>query len=157
MNREYERQDEGKIIIVNNLRFEDGRIDHAWNTGRPCLLLFSDDEYEYVVPLKSELKKDTYLKEKFPLTDEDILCFYRYGYFENTLQKKNPKKRQVGVIAKKDMYGYINVETIYKIPVAYRNEICKVTYETYQNILSKIKNLHKIEKEEEIKERALNR
>lgn len=159
MNNKYENLQEGKIIIVNNFKFEDGSLDHAWNKGRPCLILFVDDDYEYIAPIKSELKKDTHFIDKYYINDENMLYFYNNFYVESTLRPYKYNKRSNKLIrnakGKKHIEGYINLEAIYKLPVAFRNEICKLDYDAFKSVIEKLHNIHNIKDNNELKEKAI--
>lgn len=55
----YENDYIGKIVYIKNIVFakEENKLDHAYNTGRPCLLIYSDEEYDYfLVVLRSKIK-----------------------------------------------------------------------------------------------------
>ena len=48
----YENSIVGNIVLVRNLVFYNNanrkyELDHAYKTGRPCLVIYSDDEYDY--------------------------------------------------------------------------------------------------------------
>lgn len=151
----YEYIDEGKVIIVNNFRFEDGKLDHAWNRGRPCLILFSDDKYEYVLPIKSEVKKSNYF-DKYPINKNSFEEFNEVGYNENTLNEfiGGTKKTRISSHMKKDLSGYVNLEHIFKIPIAYRNEIGKIKKNIFKEIVNKLHLVQKTKDDQELTVRA---
>lgn len=153
----YEYLDEGKVIIVNNLRFEDGTIDHAWNKGRPCLVLFSDDEYEYILPIKSEIKNEHYF-DKIPFDKDSFLYFNEKGYNETTLNDfiGTSKHCRIKTKIKKELSGYINLGHVLKIPIAYRNEIGKFKYDFFKKIIDRLHKIQKTKNNEELKEKAFN-
>ena len=51
----YENDYIGKIVYIKNIVFAKGetKLDHAYNTGRPCLLIYNDEEYDYFLVLNS--------------------------------------------------------------------------------------------------------
>lgn len=161
MEKNYENIQEGKIIVVKNFKFEDDKIDHAWNLGRLCIVLYTDNEYEYVLPITSYYIGNTSLRKKFYfINDNSFLFFYKNRYVDNTLIKyigKNTKNNLLKNTHKQSkVYGYINLRNIYKIPITYRDEIGKVHYEVYNNIIKKTKDLHQKDNEE-LKQSALLR
>lgn len=56
---------------------------------------------------------------------------------------------------RQNIEGYINLNNIYKIPVTFRNEVAKISYDVYQNVIKKLYYFHKVKNEEEIKKLAL--
>ena len=60
----YENEQVGKIVLIKNLIFScdnsSFQLEHAWRTGMPCLILYSDELYDYVLPLKHELRNFNY-------------------------------------------------------------------------------------------------
>lgn len=51
----YENDYIGKIVYIKNIVFakEENKLDHAYNTGRHCLLIYSDEEYDYFLAISS--------------------------------------------------------------------------------------------------------
>lgn len=80
------------------------------------------------------------------------MFFYKNRYVENTLHKyigKNTKNNLFkNTHSKSKAFGYVNLRNIYKIPAMFRDEIGKLHYDVYNNILNKTKELHKMEQEE---------
>lgn len=153
----YEYLDEGKIIVVNNFRFEDGSLDHSWNKGRLCLILFIDNEYEYVLPIKSDVKEINF-PDKYYIDKSSFEFFYDRGYNETTLNDFIGYSKNYRIKSKinKDLSGYVSLEHVFKIPIAYRNEIGKLDYDTYKSIIEKLHKIQKTTNDEELKERAFN-
>ena len=151
----YENIDEGKVIIVNNFRFEDGKLDHAWNRGRPCLILFSDEEYQYVLPIKSEVRKVDN-SDKYPITKKSFESFNEIGYNDFTLNTfiRGTKNVKITGYMKKDISGYVNLEHIFKLPIAFRNEIGKIKKNIFQEIINKLYQVQKTNDAHELTERA---
>ena len=54
---------------------------------------------------------------------------------------KNNLKKLSKIIVK----GYINFETIYKTPISWHDEIGKISFEKYKEVIDKIKAYYKIE------------
>lgn len=160
MNKKYENMQEGKIIVVKNFKFEDEKIDHAWNLGRLCIVLYSDDEYEYVLPITTYIANTSLRKKYYYINDNSFLFFYKNRYVENTLFKyvgQNTKHNSFrNTHSQSKAQGYINLRNIYKIPVMFRDEIGKLHYKVYNNILNKTKELHQLDTEE-LKQSALLR
>ena len=151
----YENIDEGKVIIVTNFRFEDGKLDHAWNAGRPCLILFSDDEYVYILPIKSDIKKSNSYN-KIPIDKKSFEYFNERGYNDRALNTFIPGTNHVKITGymKKDISGYVNLEHVFKIPVAYRNEIGKIKKNLFDEIINKLHNIQKTKTEEDLTKKA---
>ena len=73
----YEREPIGNIIIIRNLIFQNTvkgqkEVDHAWKSGRPCIIIHSDNEYDYILALKTRVKDERYEHQHFPLSEN---CF----------------------------------------------------------------------------------
>ena len=56
----YEKEAIGNIILMRNIVFTNStnkpqEIDHSWKRGRPCLIIYSDDEYDYFLTIKSSI------------------------------------------------------------------------------------------------------
>lgn len=118
----------GSIVLMKNIIFCDSTIgknlDHAYKTGRPCLLLFSDDTYDYFLTIKSSLS--SYDKEN---------DFYQI------------KKHDLDYISTKDnkpIKGFINVKYIYKRPICsvVDTELGRVTPECYEKVMKVFEQTH---------------
>ena len=135
---------EGKIVVIRNFVFEDGKLDHAWNTGRICLVVYADDNYEYVLPITHAIK-DNCEYHHFYIDKSSFLDFYSSRYKEKSIKhkKKDSKNNQ-------DVCGYINIKKLYKFPVAYRDEIGKLNYDCFKKILSKLHYFHDTKSIEEL-------
>jgi len=146
MDNNYNNLLEGRIIVVNNFSFYNGKLDHAWNTGRICLVLYTSDEFEYVLPITHRISV-LYKDEYFFIDETNIQEYYKNRFRENTITR-NKKK---GSKNSNDIRGYIDLKYVYKIPIAYRDEIGKITYKTYLNLKKGLENYHKsIDKENDI-------
>ena len=71
----YEREAIGDIVIVKGIVFENTAIgkkepDHAWKDGRPCMIIYSDNELDYLLTLTSVDKDGS--KQHFKINDENI-------------------------------------------------------------------------------------
>ena len=58
----YEREAIGNIILIKNIIFKNTankkkEVDHAWKFGRPCLVIYSDEQYDYILTITSTQKK----------------------------------------------------------------------------------------------------
>ena len=57
--KRYEREAIGDIVIIKNIIFKnkvkEGKkeTDHSWEQGRPCIIIYNDDEYDYFLTMKS--------------------------------------------------------------------------------------------------------
>ena len=105
----YEREAIGDIVIVKGIVFENTAIgkkepDHAWKDGRPCMIIYSDNELDYLLTLTSVDKDGS--KQHFKINDENIL------YEEDFKYRYNRKDR-----INKSIKGYVNLENIYKMPI----------------------------------------
>ena len=127
----YEREVIGDIVIVRGIVFENTTSgkkepDHAWKDGRPCMIIYSDNELDYLLALTSVDKDGS--KQHFKINDENIL------YEEDFKYRYNRKDR-----INKSIKGYVNLESIYKMPISGHDKIGKVTFETYKNIFKAMK------------------
>lgn len=135
--KQYEREEMGNIVIIKGITFyntitKKQELDHSWKNGRPCLIIYSDDEYDYFLTFtKTERTSEIYKKQYYPITEDEILYSYEY---KNTINKKNRDK---------DIQGYINLGNVYKTPIYGKDEIKKVTFETYKEIIEGLKSFHK--------------
>lgn len=144
MNR-YDNEAIGNIVIMKDIIFYNKKtqvyeVDHSWNKGRPCLIIYSDEEYDYFLPFTSTERGGKYEKQYFPINEENIL--YSYDY-------KNEKK-----IRKKDIKGSINLEYVYKIPICGEYALKKITFGTYKKIIEALKEFHKSDELGQILEKA---
>ena len=127
----YEREAIGDIVIIKGLVFENTVIgkkepDHAWKDGRPCMIIYSDSELDYLLTLTSVDREGS--KQHFKIKDENIL------YEEDFKYRYNRKDR-----INKSIKGYFNLENIYKMPISGHDKIGKVTFETYKDVFKAIK------------------
>lgn len=140
----YERETIGSIVIIKNIIFENPlnhkkEIDHAYKYGRPCFIIYSDEEYDYFLTMTSNAKREQYTKQNFSL---------------NKLNKDSFIYRERNFIKDEKEISLINLQHIYKIPISGHNEIGKVTFETYKNIINKLKKYYKNENINEIIEKS---
>ena len=79
---EYERSYLGNIVIIENIVFNQSKnkrkqVDHSWYKGRPCVIFFTDEEYDYYAPLSSTKPYKKYYNkiknEYFELSEDDFL------------------------------------------------------------------------------------
>lgn len=141
---------EGKIILVKNMNFSNGDKDHAWNSGRPCVILYVDDEFEYVLPITHSIH-EKFINKYFYIDNNLILEFYDKRFKETILKRKNKlNSKNAKVIS-----GYINLRHIYKIPIAYRDEIGKIKYDSYKDIINNLNKYHAVNSLEESLEKAV--
>jgi len=129
----YETEAIGNIIIVCNIIFENSIIDkkeadHAWKNGRPCIIIYSDNEYDYILPIKSSTTKKQYDNQYIELKAEDLI--YR-------------KEKEI-------TKGKINILTIYRIPISGHNKVNKVKFTKYKKIINVLKQYHRSENIDEI-------
>lgn len=127
----YEREAIEDIVIIKGLVFENTVIgkkepDHAWKDGRPCMIIYSDSELDYLLTLTSVDREGS--KQHFKINDENIL------YEEDFKYRYNRKDR-----INKSIKGYVNLENIYKMPISGHDKIGKVTFETYKDVFKAIK------------------
>ena len=97
--QEYDKSFLGSIVIIKNIIFNQDKassnvVDHAWKLGRSCVIIYTDDDYDYFLTLSSSVTiKDYYNKVK-------------NRYFE--FNESNFTSLQKGA-----KLGTINIETIY--------------------------------------------
>lgn len=154
METNYEHKKDGTVIVVNNFKFEDDSLDHSWNSGRLCLVLFTDEEYEYVISMTSHVK-DVLKTYYHYINDDNFMYYYKTRYIESTLKKFQNRKREYNSLKsnsnRTNVSGYLDLRKVYKIPVAYRDEIGKINYDDYKKILKRIRKKQNLENDEEIK------
>ena len=141
----YENEPIGTIVIIKNIIFKDSvtkkkEIDHAWKFGRPCLIIYSDDEYDYLLTITSTPKKSKYKNEHFSLKDEHLIPTQISRYTNYNIKKSENKTIE----------GSITLDTIYKIPISGHEELGKITFETYKLIINNLKTLHHKENLDEL-------
>ena len=112
--------------------------------GRPCIIIHSDNEYDYVLTLKTNVTNEKFEYHHFPLSKENFLHqeisrFTNYGK-----GKKNNKETQ----------GAVNLQNIYKIAISGHDITGKITFKTYKAIITKLKACHEKESLNEIIENA---
>ena len=128
----YKREVIGDIVIIQNLIFENSRTkqkepDHAWKLGRPCIIIYSDNEYDYFLPMKTNIVHKKYEFHHFTLDENNFIC--------EQINNHNSKRRN-------KTKGAVNLQHVYKIPIAGHETINKVTFETYKEIINKLKECH---------------
>lgn len=79
------------IVIVRDIIFyneitENYEMNHAFQKGRPCLILYSDGEYDYFLSLTSQ-QKGKYVDEYYPVTPDS----FHYVYCNRPFGKKVKK------------------------------------------------------------------
>lgn len=130
----------GKIVVVKNIVFPEngfkqrGYVDHAWHSGRPCIVLYTDDGYDYVLPLKHELRNQIYAYKYFKLNENMFLYQLSKG---NCINYKISKTKKLS-------HSYINLEYLYKIPICGHLEVGKINFPSYRELVSQYINLHRI-------------
>lgn len=130
----YEKEAIGDIIIIKGLNFLNHTTgkqepDHAWKGGRPCVIIYNDDDYDYFLPMTSVNRTN---QEQYFKINNDMILFQ-----ENFKYKYNKKNR-----VKKEIKGSINLEFIYKLPISGHDKIGKITFDTYKQVIENVKNLH---------------
>ena len=76
-------------------------LDHAWMLGRPCVIIYSDDVYDYFLTLSSSVtKKDYYykIKNRYFEFDESNFTFLQKGAKLGTFN--------IETIYQKRIFGY---------------------------------------------------
>lgn len=134
----YERETIGNIILMRNIVFQNpddkkNELDHSWKEGRPCIIIYSDEEYDYFLPIKSNITDPKYEYHYIPISEKNLL------YKNIKLFRKN----NINKLSQKETKGYINLETIYKTPISWHDEIGKVKLKTYKTIINRLKEYHK--------------
>ena len=135
----YNNEDFGKIIIVRNMIFHDSysnarTVDHAWKKGRPCLILYSDDDFDYVVPITHQIKNRIFSYHYFPLDKSKISYLVKCGYNVYNINDND-----------KIATSAINLQTVYKIPIFGHFEIAKITSSAYDDLISQLYKIHNID------------
>lgn len=135
----------GKIVVIRNIVFACGdcnnvHVDHAWRTGRPCLVLYSDDGYDYVLPLKHELKNLIYEYKFFKLDSSMFL----YQLSRDNRINYNASK------TKKLSNSFVNLEYVYKVPICGHLEVGKINLPAYRDLVNQYIKLHSISELDEL-------
>lgn len=56
----------GDIIFLKNICFYDGKVDHAFSKGRPCVYLGELDDKMYFILLVSSENKQAFIRKIYP-------------------------------------------------------------------------------------------
>lgn len=139
----------GNIAIIKGIVFKDSKNntstpDHAWESGRPCIIIYESQEYFYFLSLTSTERNDINSiasNQYFKLEENDLAFKYKNRY------KNEGKKKRKDT----ELHGFINLESIYKIPIYGLDEIGKLKLNVFKDIIDKFKIYHASEIEEEIK------
>lgn len=132
MNKKY-NSPLGEIVIIKNIIFKDAlslktRVDHSWNNGRPCIIIYSDEEYDYYLTLTSKQAKKRYFNqvedEYYKLDNKDFL----YINSDNKHSK---------------LSGFINLKNIYRKKISGYSIIGRVNESTYSEILKRFSEYQK--------------
>ena len=144
----YEREAIGNIVIIKNLVFKDNendsnKVDHAWFNGRPCLIIYSDNEYDYFLTFKSfhDRKYDDF---HFEIGNYDLIPTY--------YSRQDPRFRKL--TRKKGLKGAVNLQNIYKLPISGHDEVGKITFNTYKKVINKLKKCNNNISLEEVMKKA---
>jgi len=132
----YERETIGNIVLIKNIIFKNTsnkrkEIDHAWKVGRPCLVIYSDEQFDYILTITSTPKKTRYKSEHFILHTEHFIPNQVSRYTNFNINK----------IKSKNIEGSITLNTIYKIPISGHEQLGKLTFETYKSVIDNLKKL----------------
>lgn len=132
----YERSFLGDIVLVKHLVFKNNNtgkyeMDHAYYTGRPCIIIYTDNEYDYFLPLTKGGKCiNNYLYDYFIIDNKEDILF---------VDDKSV-----------DFICYANLRNIYKIPISFRKRKSKVKYSVYKDLIEEVKRKYKIEEIDKI-------
>ena len=143
--KKYEREAIGTVIIIKNLIFKNtlsqkNEIDHSWEHGRPCIIIYSDDEYDYLLTLTSKTIGETLQSEYFHIDKWDM----KYQKVER-LEIGRTKRHRT-----KETKGAINLSNVYKMPISGHDEIGKLTFKAYKKLIKKFKEHKQIQLIEEV-------
>ena len=141
----YEREAIGNIILIKNIIFKNTankkkEVDHAWKFGRPCLVIYSDEQYDYILTITSTQKKEKYSCEHFTIQNKHLIPKQVSRYSNHNINKSKNK----------NIEGSITLDAIYKIPISGHEQLGKITFETYKSIITKLKEYHQKENLDEI-------
>lgn len=145
----YERETIGNIILMRNIIFQNpddkkSELDHSWKEGRPCIIIYSDEEFDYFLPIKSNITDSKFEYHYIPINEKNIL------YKSIKMFRKN----NINKLFKKETKGYINLETIYKTPISWHDEIGKITFKKYKSIIQRLKEYYKVKELNKLFEEA---
>ena len=143
--KKYEREAIGTVIIVKNIIFENtlshkNEIDHSWEHGRPCVIIYSDDENDYLLSLTSKDIGETLQNEYFALDKWDMI----YQKIERLEIGRTKRHRN------KEIRGAINLMNVYKMQISGHDEVGKLTFKSYKKLIKKFKEIKQIQLVEEI-------
>lgn len=137
MNKNY-NSPLGEIVIIKNIIFKDNLdVDHSWNNGRPCLIIYSDEEYDYYLTITSLKPK----KEYFYLTEKEYYNLRNKDFLYMIEDKKHGR-----------LSGLANLKYIYRKKISGYQTIGRLKEESYLNILKKFSEYQKKDIEEVTKE-----
>lgn len=144
----YEKEAIGDIIIVKGITFLNtviGKLepDHAWLTGRPCLIIYSGEENDYLLTLTSSEINEAYKKQHFKISEKHILYTEDFKY-------RHSRKNRIN----KGIKGSVNLESVYKMPISGHDKIGKLTFEAYKQIINQLKTFHQNQDINKILEKA---
>lgn len=138
----YSSSNLGNIIIVKGIIFNNSKnnrreIDHAHEHGRPCLLFYSDDEYDYFLTFTSSINNNN-RREYYKLSNKD------YDYLYSNVKSFSA-------------VGYINLRNIYKKKICGygTDEIGKIKFSVYKDIMNKFKEYHRGYSFDEVKDKSV--
>lgn len=128
----YDKSPMGTVFSVSNMIF-DGKVDHAYRKGRLCILIYSDDEYDYFLSISSNKSKSGKDFEYYKLGDDDFSYLYKYDSIRNSSKFHDDAPS-----------GYVNLIYIYKRKISGfgSREIGKLKYESYKKLIDKLKYYH---------------
>lgn len=135
----YDRDVAGTVVNVKGLVFyntvtKKQEMDHAYKNGRPCLIIYSDDEYEYFLTMTSRSNVEKY-DSHITVLDSDYLCKYLYPACYKGINREELKKE------------YVCLQHVYKMKIwgHGQGDIGKLKFYAYKNIIEKLKAYHRVD------------
>ena len=121
--------DKGSIILVRDIIFKEGMLDHAYKAGRPCLIIDIDDDYITFLTLSTLHNKK----------------IYDHDYLFNDCDDLNFKNDT-----------YVNLQHIYRKRICFYEEVSHLNQKEYFKILRKFLRVNSKNPSDEFLEIASN-
>lgn len=122
--------DNGSIILVKNIVFKEGELDHSYKHGRPCLIIDNDEEEITFLTIATVYKDKNYCS----------------NYVLNNWRKLDLKHE-----------SYVNLASIYKEKACFYKEINRIDQIEYLKILKEFLLFHKYNHEIDSVKKAVNK
>lgn len=116
--------EKGDIVLLKNICFFDGKIDHAFNSGRLCIYLGELNERMYFIALaNASNEKQKFLRKIYPNKENNLKKVSRPN-IHSLIEKPIAFYEVHGRLSDKDLNRvFLNIKSYYKVILKKQDEI----------------------------------